>query len=341
MSSKASGYASLQPHTAHVSRARIQKTWRPLPQPTQERVKQLLLSLQKDEQAVGEVVDKLIRRIPRMPFPRQHNKNKSTPADGSSYEADFDFEATLDRIQRLEAELAETMEASKLLREHIRREEAAAAADREEYKVLEAGARSEQSLAREQARKLHPIARAVDMDAEAHTDDGMESFEYDYGRGQEGEDYGEGRTDSAARKWTARARQQKVRAGGLNKSEIEQDEQLKRLVAQLRRHVNSIARNTAGLARVSDALDDAEQARGLELDSCKRASFKRASSSEHLQVNIFKRASSSEHLQVNIFKRASFKRASFKRASFKRASFKQASSSEHLSSEHLQVSIFK
>ncbi|RMZ79402.1 hypothetical protein DV738_g3331, partial [Chaetothyriales sp. CBS 135597] len=107
---------------------------------------------------------------------------------------DLDFEATLDRIQQLEADLAEVVQSSKLVREQIRREEAAAARDREAYRVLEAGARSEQGLAREQARKVHP------------------------------------------------------------------DEQLKTLVVQLRSHVGSIARNTAPLAGVSDALDDAEQA---------------------------------------------------------------------------------
>ncbi|RMZ91871.1 hypothetical protein DV736_g911, partial [Chaetothyriales sp. CBS 134916] len=190
-----------------------------------------------------------------MPFPRHHN-NQSTAAGGSSYEADFDFEATLDRIQRLEAELAETMESSKLLREQIRREEAAVGADREEYKILEAGARSEQSLAREQARKLHPVAREADMDAD---EDEVERFDFDldedHDQDQEEEERAgwSGEAGVGAVRWMVQTQKQKTsgsssRAGGLTKSEIEQDEQLKMLVVQLRRHVNSIARNTAGLA---------------------------------------------------------------------------------------------
>ncbi|RMD42632.1 hypothetical protein DV735_g2464, partial [Chaetothyriales sp. CBS 134920] len=208
-------YASLQPHTTHISRSRIEKTWRPLSRHAQDR------GNNTNNDAVTAIVAKLTRRIPRMPFPRaqatglrRHTSTETT---------DMDFEATLTQICTLEAQLAETVQSSKLLREQVRREEAAAARDRAAYRVLEAGARSEQGMAREQGKKLHWF--------ELNIDDDEKGGERDYGP-----------------------------TVGLTGREIDADEQLKTLVLQLRGHIDSIAQNTAPLVGVSAALDDAQQA---------------------------------------------------------------------------------
>ena len=258
-SSREPTYARLEPHTTHISSSKILKKWKFLPPPSQDRVKALLLALKAEshsshrnanikstskkldlsdaehEAVVNDLVSRLCTRIPRMPFPPTRGA-----ASEKASEIDFDFEATLDRISKLEAELNMNVESAKVLREQVKIEEAMLRRDREEYKQLEDGVRSERALARRQEGRLHAIARDVEIDADGETDN-FESRDLDQNR----------------LRWQTRSRTKKP---ALTNEEVGGDEKLAPLVKQLRSHLSSMSTNTAGMTPVRDALEDAEGA---------------------------------------------------------------------------------
>ena len=183
-----------------------------------------------------------------MPFPpRPNSASEAKGAEGG----DFDFEGTLDRINMLEGELSVNVESSKVLREQIKREEAMLKHDKEEYRRLEEGVRSERGLARTQEGRLHSIARGVEVDEDQHGESGR--------FGNERERIEEHQMEESGQSWqTRRTRKQKTDA--LTTAEVENDPHLAPLVKQLRSHLGSMQNNTASLKPVKEALEDAEGA---------------------------------------------------------------------------------
>ncbi|OAL23571.1 hypothetical protein AYO20_10967 [Fonsecaea nubica] len=189
-SSLSTGPATLEPRIKQVSQTTIRKKWRPLPPSSQEKVRQLFLnvktrrsgaggngrippvgkmrnndnakmpkrnatmaSVREDEyeKAVEEVAEKLLARLPRMPFPQT---NASTVDDSP-----FDLSATLARIATLQSQLTTNLQSAQLLRRQINREKLALKRDRAQLKTLEEGFKSSEALRRKKERGLHPIAK--------------------------------------------------------------------------------------------------------------------------------------------------------------------------------------
>ena len=298
--SKTTRYAHLAPHTTHISRTKILKTWKPLPLSTQDRIRQVLLDVREEskarrrralpkpkngiakkakigidggragarevvesedwEGAVDDVVEKLISRLPRMPFPLQHShssaKTASTPypavsqttskSTAASTDLDLSLERTLSRTSLLRATLSSNNQSIKLLKAQIKREDKALKRDKGELKGLEEGVRRGREVAARQRRELHPVARDMfDGDEEDRAGCGRTGGEQD------------GEILDSLIPTTARTRRRKEHLALTNEA-INKDEDLAPLVKQLRSHLGSMQNNVAGLEDLRSTMDNAE-----------------------------------------------------------------------------------
>ncbi|OAP63873.1 hypothetical protein AYL99_03100 [Fonsecaea erecta] len=187
------GLATLEPRIKQVSQSTIRKKWRPLPASSQDKVRQIFLNLktkrsgaggngrippigksrnnakgqrknataasireEEYEKMIEEVADKLLARLPRMPFPQTHNTNTTTVDDSP-----FDLSATLTRIATLQSQLTTNLQSAHLLRRQIRREKLALKRDRAQLKTLEEGFKGSERLRRKKEQGLHPLARSM------------------------------------------------------------------------------------------------------------------------------------------------------------------------------------
>ncbi|KAJ5112677.1 hypothetical protein N7532_000722 [Penicillium argentinense] len=118
-------YAHLKPQVRRVPEKTIKAKWSTLPEPVQEKVRELFHSLErpvivrnKNEQkrieaqsAVQAVVRNLGKRLPRMPFPP------------ITKDSNFDYESALNEHRSLEANLATINDSIELLKSEIAKEE--------------------------------------------------------------------------------------------------------------------------------------------------------------------------------------------------------------------------
>ncbi|KIW92261.1 uncharacterized protein Z519_07245 [Cladophialophora bantiana CBS 173.52] len=267
-------WATLEPRVKQVSQSVIRKKWRPLPASSQEKVRQILMNLkakrsgaggngrippigklrkkataasireEEYEKAVEEVADKLLARLPRMPFPPT---NTSTVDDSP-----FDLSATLARITTLQSQLTTNLQTQHLLRRQINREKLALKRDRAQLKMLEDGFKGSEALRRKKERGLHPLVR--DLHKEEETEDGAEAEE----AREEIE-----RVNNIAgiclttKKFSTMSRSKTLPSPTLSlDSGI--DPELNSLLTQLRNHLLSMQNNTASMQPVLAAMDEAK-----------------------------------------------------------------------------------
>jgi CENP-Q, a CENPA-CAD centromere complex subunit len=203
--------------------------------------------------------DRLVSRLPRMPFPPNTSTTHNSTA-GTTAEIDFALEPTLTRISTLQSSITSNAQAIKLLTAQVAREEKALKRDKAELKTLEDGARRHKDVAG--SWPLHRVAR--DLKAAAENDDESDvigghisrrRIDFDTDR-TEGDEI-DGLIPTAAR---TRAREKKFT---LTKEKIDTDAALAPLVAQLRSHLGSMAGNVAGLKGVRDAMGEVEGVLGV------------------------------------------------------------------------------
>ncbi|KAL2444405.1 hypothetical protein ABEF95_016537 [Exophiala dermatitidis] len=276
-SSAAAGpqFATLVPRIKNVSEATIRKKWKPLPAQSQDKVRQILFDLktkragasssrriatvgsmrhtrakrpgsnvqvreEEYEKAVEEVADRLLSRLPRMPFPPTRTSSKAD-------ESPFDLSAALHRISALQAQLTVNTQSAHLLRMQIRREQQALRRDKAELAGLQDAVKSSQRLRRKRETGLHPLARTA---KQGHGQDEIERMNAIAGiavRGATGHDHDVGVSSHS------------TSASGPALTIDEEDEpELGPLLKQLRSHLHSMRNNTASLDPVFNAMDEAK-----------------------------------------------------------------------------------
>ena len=226
------------------------------------------VSLEKNEEwegVVDDVVEKLIARLPRMPFPPQHSRvsakssvsthvgSTSARNGAGSAELDLDLERILFRTSALRATLSSNNQSVKLLRAQIKREETALKRDTAELKGLEEGVRRGREVAARQRRDLHPVARGLAGAADDESD-GAARGKMATGRADEDEHtmMMEGLIPTAAR-----TRRTRTHVALLTNEAIAKDEELIPLVKQLRSHLESMQSNVAGMKDLRWTMDGA------------------------------------------------------------------------------------
>ncbi|KIV77270.1 hypothetical protein PV11_09081 [Exophiala sideris] len=257
-------FATLEPRIKNISQATIQKKWKPLPTTSQDKIRQLLLNIKSKrsgsaarippisrartsksktaikeeeyEKIVEEIADKLVSRLPRMPFP-------PTPASTSLDDTPFDLSNTLHRVSSLQSQLTTNIQSAHLLRRQIKREQRALKQDRAELTALERGLKSSSELRRKKERGLHPIARQLDT----NEDDGVGVDQIERINTIAGISKSAGQPDP----------------GSLTSPNSDEDADLEPLLNQLRSHLLSMQNNVAGMKPVLAAVDETKMALDL------------------------------------------------------------------------------
>lgn len=157
-------------------------------------------------------VRRLIDRLPKIPFPP------------GTEEQHFDYEASLNRMAKVEDQLNSNVHSMNLLRAQIQKEEALLKQDEHEAAVLEKAMRDNEVLRREQSRSLHVIARDIGMDNTQR-----DSLSLDRG--------------DAVRTM-------------IDTSELLQDESMAPIMAQLQSHLGTMQHNFSELRDVKQAINE-------------------------------------------------------------------------------------
>jgi kinetochore protein Fta7 len=195
------------------------------------------------EIVVDDIVEKLVGRLPRMPFPPAYSKKKSSKSVGAE---EFSLETLLGRNAGLKATSSSNLGSAKLLRAQIKREERALKRDREELRSLQDGVRRSREDGGQKG--LHEIVSLMDKVEEERVERGE-------GRvvNEEEDMIGVLQPTQA----TKRKREGRVVLTG---QDVEDDPELVPLVKQLRSHLTSMRGNVAGLKDMRAELGRAEGA---------------------------------------------------------------------------------
>lgn len=276
-----------------MSSSRVRKHWQPLSQPTQDRIRTLLLAIEASSQtahqnrtnksrnttnpaklpltpdeyteAITALTQKLLSRLPKMQFPSSNTRSATTAAAAAAQDIDFDYDATLHRTASLSANLTEATHSAKLLRASIRQEEADLKAERAELASLQENLKRSVNAQRDLEKRLHPLAKSLDRSRRAD-EDIKPKTEPD----SEDEEHIADATLGTARR---RRRDHHHHCNHndthdpachpsalLSESAIASDERLQPLATQLRSHLASMAANANGLRGVAGELQAAEAA---------------------------------------------------------------------------------
>ncbi|KAK5234924.1 hypothetical protein LTR47_003759 [Exophiala xenobiotica] len=280
-----SHFATLEPRIKNISQSTIQKRWKPLPTNSQDKIRQILLNVKtkrcgstaripplgkaprkrfaakassktqvKEEeydQIVEEIADKLISRLPRMPFP-------PAPSTQSQDDTPFDLSNTLHRISSLQATLNTDTSSSHLLRRQIKREQRLLKRDRAELDALETGLKSSKELRRRKERGLHPIAQQLDfvVDDDNNNDDDEHAHEIERVNSITGISMDNSAKDTT--EYNARGGRSATMTTSLD--EEGGGEELDSLLKQLRSHLSSMRNNTVSMRPVLQAMDETKVA---------------------------------------------------------------------------------
>ncbi|OXV09704.1 hypothetical protein Egran_02541 [Elaphomyces granulatus] len=164
VSSNKKPFAYLKPRVRRVSERTVKSKWTTLSEPVQEKISDMLRSLERpvivrhrDERkrieaqtAVGAVVKSLVRRLPRMPFP---------PV---AKDVSFDYEAALDEHRSLESQLATVLNSIDLLNVEIDREDDLLSKDTTQLEEMEKNAKRAEAERKRQMKNEHAIFRHLD-----------------------------------------------------------------------------------------------------------------------------------------------------------------------------------
>ncbi|RHZ64466.1 uncharacterized protein CDV56_109167 [Aspergillus thermomutatus] len=157
-------FAYLKPQVRQVSERTIKSKWTTLPEPVQDKIRDLFRALERPvivrqqnerkrieaQAAVQAVVRNLGKRLPRMPFP---------PV---SKESVFEYEAALNEHVSLESSLATMTDSVDLLKAEIEREEALLAKETKQLQEMEKNANRVEAERKRQMKNEHPALRQLD-----------------------------------------------------------------------------------------------------------------------------------------------------------------------------------
>ncbi|KAF2403589.1 hypothetical protein EJ06DRAFT_283764 [Trichodelitschia bisporula] len=173
--------AEMEQRTRYVDQEVIEKEWKPLPEPMQNQVKEIITAAKRvalgrtsnlraraEADAVLErVATKLAKRVPRMPFPLQALK---APVKGGW----FDGDGSGARNRALEAELRTITHAAELLKAEIAREEVRLRESRQALGRLKSEAVEETKTLEQRANNVHPVLQRLSATTNAY--DGADSI---------------------------------------------------------------------------------------------------------------------------------------------------------------------
>ncbi|CAL5869839.1 uncharacterized protein PFLUO_LOCUS4070 [Penicillium psychrofluorescens] len=227
-------YVYLKPHTRRVPEKTIKAKWTTLPEPVQEKVRDLFHALERPvivrqqnerkrieaQTAVQAVVRTLGRRLPRMPFPP------------ITKDSNFDYESALNEHRLLEANVSTMKDSIDLLKTEIAKEDALL--DREKKSLLEMDRNAKRAEAerKRQMQRAHPVLRHLDELPQSQ--------------------------DQTAEFTLLDAKDSQATLDGLDT-----DPEVQSLMKQLHGHLQSLQTNTAPLAGLRDAITRSQAALDL------------------------------------------------------------------------------
>ncbi|EAW14084.1 uncharacterized protein ACLA_071170 [Aspergillus clavatus NRRL 1] len=228
-------FAYLKPQVRQVSERTIKSKWTTLPEPVQDKIRDMFRSLERPvivrhqnerkrieaQAAVQAVVRNLGKRLPRMPFP---------PVAKDSV---FEYEAALDEHVSLESSLATVTDSIDLLKAEIEREEALLASETKQLQEMEKNATRAEAERKRQMKNAHPVLRRLDEASKIQ------------GQGQSAFTISEAKDSQSSF------------------DELEDDPEVLDLLGQLNDHLRSMQNNTAPLAGLKDAIIRSEAALDL------------------------------------------------------------------------------
>ncbi|KAL4785185.1 CENP-Q, a CENPA-CAD centromere complex subunit-domain-containing protein [Aspergillus varians] len=228
-------YAHLKPQVRHISERTIKSKWSTLPEPTQDKIRDMFRALERPvivrqqndrkryeaQAAVQAVVKNLGKRLPRMPFP---------PLTKDSV---FEYEAALKEHSALETSLSTMNDSIDLLNNEIAKEEALLARETKQLQEMEKNAKRAEAERKRQMKNEHPALREL--------------------RG------GPDRQTGAPSEFTLL----NAKDSQLGFNELEADPEVSSLLKQLNNHLNSMQTNTAPLDGLKDAITRSQAALSL------------------------------------------------------------------------------
>ncbi|OJJ47127.1 hypothetical protein ASPZODRAFT_132074 [Penicilliopsis zonata CBS 506.65] len=156
-------FAFLKPQVRNVPERTIKSKWTTLPEPAQEKVRDIFRTLERPvivrhgnerkrieaQAAVQAVVRNLGRRLTRIPFP---------PA---TKESNFEYETALDEHRSLEDHLGTVTDSIDLLKAQIAKEEALLARENKQLEELRKNAKAAETERKRQLKNEHPIIQQL------------------------------------------------------------------------------------------------------------------------------------------------------------------------------------
>ncbi|PYH78014.1 hypothetical protein BO82DRAFT_169521 [Aspergillus uvarum CBS 121591] len=163
-------FAYLKPQVRQVSERTIKSKWSTLPEPVQDKVRDMFRGLERPvimrqqneskrieaQAAVQAVVKNLGKRLPRMPFP---------PVAKDSV---FEYEAALKEHSSLEAALATMNDSIDLLKVQVEKEEALLEKERKQLQEMERNAKGVEAERKRQMKNEHPVLRQLSNAPDNH-----------------------------------------------------------------------------------------------------------------------------------------------------------------------------
>ncbi|KAL4893080.1 CENP-Q, a CENPA-CAD centromere complex subunit-domain-containing protein [Aspergillus ambiguus] len=227
-------FAYLKPQVRQISERTIKAKWTPLPEPIQDKVRDMFQALERPvivrqqsdrkrieaQAAVQAVVKNLGKRLPRMPFP---------PITKDSA---FEYEAALKEHRSLEMNLATVTDSVDLLKAEIEKEEALLEKETNQLHEMEKNAKRAEAERKRQLKNEHPVLRHLN-DAPSNMDR-KHPLSVSIG------------TDSQT-----------------TFDELEDDPDVLALLKQLNGHLRSMQNNTASFSGLRDAITRSDAALSL------------------------------------------------------------------------------
>ncbi|PYH44224.1 uncharacterized protein BP01DRAFT_85207 [Aspergillus saccharolyticus JOP 1030-1] len=156
-------FAYLKPQVRQVSERTIKGKWSTLPEPAQDKVRDMFRALERPvimrqqneskrieaQAAVQTLVKNLAKRLPRMPFPP------------IARDTVFEYEAALKEHCALEASLATMNDSIDLLKVEVEKEEALLEKERRQLQEMERNAKGIELERKRQMKNEHPVLREL------------------------------------------------------------------------------------------------------------------------------------------------------------------------------------
>lgn len=166
-------FSYLKKHVKRLPQEIVKKHWKALPLPAQQQVRELFQTAKrsvmhgaKDERrareieaALGTVLRRLEKQLPRMPFPPR------------AKEWMFNLDRVVERNRKLEAELTPALDSCKLLEEAIEEEERLLERDKAALEDLKKDVKYEENRRAKESRAILPFFREGDNDERSMASD--------------------------------------------------------------------------------------------------------------------------------------------------------------------------